>query len=210
MLFLFDAANTLIHKPLIYPTFVHVLKRFDYTVAETDIKRMHKLISEIYTFPDRTDKLFYHRFNADILMSLGVLPSPEMLEELYKECSYLPWEKFADAGEVKELKSPKAVLSNFHGGLDKIIADLFPNVFDTVIISENQQYRKPDSQFFQYAISALNVTAADIIYTGDSIKLDVIPGLSEGINSWLIDRDNNYPNFKNRLSSLKELTKFDQ
>ena len=93
---LFDAANTVIHKPVLWPSMQAVLLKYGYTVPEEKLKLHHKLLSEVVNFPDRTSKEFYLYFNAELLMSLGIIPSEEILNDLFAACSYLPWERFND------------------------------------------------------------------------------------------------------------------
>jgi FMN phosphatase YigB (HAD superfamily) len=46
------------------------------------------------------------------------------------------------------------------------------------------------------------------LYVGDSIKLDLEPASKLGFKVLIIDRDNFYPNSKNKISSLTEITQF--
>jgi putative hydrolase of the HAD superfamily len=205
MILLFDAANTLIHKPTFYDVFIQTLDEFGSKVEPMDFQKNHKLISELITFPDRTSKSFYHEFNKEVLYSLGIIPTEEMLNRLHEACSYLPWEKFDDTSVLQELPFEKAVLSNFHGGLSNILDSLFPNEFSVIYSSENENLRKPDVQFFSNAIKKSGVEPSEIIYIGDSIKLDLEPALEVGMNAWLIDRNNNHPYCKRKINSFSEI-----
>ncbi|HEY1047343.1 MAG TPA: HAD family hydrolase [Bacteroidia bacterium] len=208
MVLLFDAANTLIHKPLLFEKAAGVLESFGHSIPMNFLKQRHKLVSEIIVFPDRTDKEFYRKFNSEWLYALGILPKDEILNGLFEACSYLPWEKFEDTEILSEIKGEKAILSNFHGSLTNLIESKFPGIFKEIVISENEKFRKPDSRFYLTAIEKLKVEPKDILYIGDSLKLDVEPAESTGIRSLLIDRDNEFPYFKNRIQSFKEITKF--
>jgi putative hydrolase of the HAD superfamily len=205
MILLFDAANTIIHKPTIYLRFAEVLKRDGFTVDLNHLMLIHKTISECFHFPDNTSKDFYYEFNKSVLYGLGIIAREEILENLFKECSYLPWEKFEDTKFIKEIPFKKAVLSNFHKGLNEILKKSFSDEFTHIITSENENLRKPDTAFFKKAIDVLGVKPSEIIYIGDSVKLDLEPGLKTGMNAWLIDRNNYYPLCNRRLSSLQEI-----
>src|SRR3954471_5882027 len=91
---LFDAANTLIHKPAVWEKMPAVLERHGITIAIDKLKYNHKLLSEIIDFPDRTSCEFYTEFNRQLLLSLGIIPTPALLDELFSACKGLPWEKF--------------------------------------------------------------------------------------------------------------------
>ena len=205
MVLLFDAANTLIYKPLMYIKFIEVLKQHSFNVELSHFKNVHKIVSECNYSPDKTSKDFYNLFNKEILFGLGIIPTQQMLDELFQACAYLPWEKFDDTKYIADIPVKKAVLSNFHNELKIVLNNLFGHEFIEIIISETEKIRKPDQLFFQLAIARLNVAPSEIIYIGDSIKLDLEPALRAGMNAWLIDRDNTYPYYPQRLKSMKDI-----
>lgn len=203
---LFDAANTLIHKPDLWDRMLEVLNNNNITVDQMELRRKHKVLSEIIHFPDRTSSDFYKTFNYEVLISLGIVANDKVLDEVFKACSYLPWRAFEDTESLKNLKINKAILSNFNSSLQDLIENIFGNtVFDAIIGSEVEKISKPDIQFYKRAIEILNVEPNRILYIGDSLKLDVIPARSLGIDAWLIDRDQNFMHFDKRIGSLKEL-----
>ncbi|WP_214228886.1 HAD family hydrolase [Pedobacter sp. B4-66] len=203
---LFDAANTLIHKPDLWDRILQVLSNNNITVDQMELRRKHKVLSEIIHFPDRTSSEFYKTFNYEVLISLGIVANDKVLDEIFKACSYLPWRAFEDTESLKNLKINKAILSNFNSSLQDLIETIFgKTVFDVIIGSEVEKVSKPDIQFYKRAIEILNVEPNRILYIGDSLKLDVIPAQSLGIDAWLIDRDQNFTHFDKRISSLKEL-----
>jgi len=205
MILLLDAANTIIYKPNFYSKFIEVLGNYNLVVENEDLKKIHKITSEYYNFPDRTSKEFYLKFNSELLYGLGIIPSPEMLEDIYKACSYLEWEKFEDTKYLSQINCKKVILSNFNNGLNSILERHFSGMFTSIITSELEGVRKPDPQFFNIAIESVGVKPSEILYVGDSIKLDLEPGINAGMNAWLLDRENYYPYCKRRLSTLKEL-----
>ena len=121
MTLLFDAANTLIFKPNVYQKIIKVLNSFNYNVKIEKLLFHHKLISECSNFPDKTSRGFYNTFNSELLFSLGIIPDNRILEKLFLECSYQPWDKYEDTKILSELNYPKFILSNFNNSLDKII-----------------------------------------------------------------------------------------
>jgi FMN phosphatase YigB (HAD superfamily) len=205
MILVFDAANTLIFKPSFYKSFVDVLTEHGFKVELKEFKYLHKIISENTVFPDLTSKEFYDDFNSNLLYTLGIVPNLKLLDDIFHSCSYLPWEKYDDTVALKELQNKKVILSNFNSNIVDIINKLFPGEFSEIIFSEKVNCRKPDLDFFNLLIEQLSVKANDIIYVGDSVKLDLEPATKVGINAWIIDRDNYYPNCKNRITSLHDL-----
>ena len=194
------------HKPDLWGGFSKVLKAHRIPVDDLELRRKHKILSEVIHFPDRTSESFYRSFNAEVLLSLGIIPNDELLKALFQECTYLPWEPFNDTFSLKNLNIRKAVLSNFNGTLgDKLESMFGGGFFDIIIGSEEQKLSKPDVRFYQRAVQLLDIAPEKILYIGDSLKLDVIPAASLGIAAWLIDRDRNYLNFNQRINSLTEV-----
>lgn len=182
-----------------------VFEKHGYQVPIEKLKVHHKLLSEVVEFPDRTSKEFYHYFNAELVMSLGIVPKEELLTEIFSACSYLPWERFNDTNWISSSKIPVGVLSNFNNNLPGILNELFGNIFTNIVVSESLEIRKPDVAFFRYALEVIGLPADQIMYVGDSLKLDMIPATKVGFKTYLIDRLNTYGEYKNRLSFLHEL-----
>jgi FMN phosphatase YigB (HAD superfamily) len=206
---LLDAANTLIHKPSLWDKLIMVLEKHHHFIEKESLFLRHKMVSEIINFPDRTTKEFYTEFNSELLLALGIIPTEKILSEIFSACSYLPWVAFDDCDILKELNIKKAILSNFNSTLKNLTDQLIgENIFDEIIISENENCRKPSIGFYQLAIEKLGVSPENILYIGDSLKLDVIPAQKTGMNTLLIDRENIFPYTKSRISSFKEIKQY--
>jgi len=205
MVLIFDAANTLIYKPALYVNFQTVLFRHGFAVNINNLIKNHTILLHAIEFPDTTSQAFYYNFNKEILYSLGIVPSEVMLDELFKECSYLDWEVYADTSVLKELPYEMGVASNFNKGLEGVLNIHFQDKFKYKLISENVNYRKPDIRFYEHLLADWNLDPKDILYIGDSIKLDVEPAMKLGINAYLIDRNNYFPFVEKRIKTLHEL-----
>ena len=203
---LFDLANTLLYKPKFFEQFIQIVQREGYLIDERELTAKHKWLSEVITFPDKTSAEFYADFNAKLLLSLGIKPDVNLLESIFKACSYLPWEVFSDTEVLKRVSQKKAILSNWDSSVSEKVEAFFPDMFKHIIGSEISGLRKPDSAFFKLAIEELGVTDGEIIYIGDSLKLDVFPALELGMDAYLIDRNNDYPLYKGKkMNSLADL-----
>ncbi|WP_312170844.1 HAD family hydrolase [Chryseobacterium sp.] len=206
---LFDAANTLIYKPTLYYKIQSVLAKYSYEIEEEKLQYHHKLLSEIINFPDRTSKEFYKDFNIELLLSLGIIPSEEILNEIFTACSYLEWKAFDDLSILHELPVKKAVLSNFNSNLGNILERLVgKNIFSEIIISENEKLRKPSLEFYELALKKLNVNPEEVLYIGDSLKLDIIPAKKLGFKTLLIDRQHIFSSFTDRISNMKDIINY--
>lgn len=205
---LFDVAGTLLYKPTFYTTFISVLKENGYNIEETELKAVHKLLSEVIHFPDRTNQEFYKHFNSELLYALGIIPTKKIIDNIFKSCSYLPWEKFDDTRILQEIDIPIGIISNFNSTLRQKLASFFGSVFKDVLVSEELGVSKPDKVFYDKAIECIGVDPHKILYVGDSVKLDIEPALNIGIQSLLIDRDGVFPSSKHRVNSLDEVLKY--
>lgn len=201
----FDVAGTLLGKPSLYTNIQKAIEEFGFQVSLEDIKNKHKLLSEVIHFPDRTDADFYKKFNAELLYLLGIVPSDELLNSIFKNCTYLPWEAFEDTKILSELNIPLGVISNFNTTLKDKLNQFFGPVFQDVFVSEELGVAKPKIEFYQKAIEKIPFQANEVLYIGDSIKLDLEPATKLGFNVLIIDRDNFYPNLKNKIANLAEI-----
>ena len=111
---LFDVAGTLLYKPKLYKNIQDTLSQFGYQVTLEEIKFKHKLLSEIIHFPDRTSKDFYLNFNTTLLELFGIIPTNEIVDAVFSNCTYLDWEKFDDTEILKSLNVPLGIASNFN------------------------------------------------------------------------------------------------
>ncbi|OJW56850.1 MAG: hypothetical protein BGO55_27815 [Sphingobacteriales bacterium 50-39] len=202
---LFDAANTLIWKPELFPRYIAALEKNGISVDPRDLRRNHKLLSEALKFPDRTSAAFYADFNSEVLLSLGILPREKLLRDIFDACTYLEWNKYEDAVFLDRLDLPMGILSNFNKSLQAHIKGLFGDRFRNIIVSEEVGVAKPAVEFYRGAIQTIGVDPGEILYIGDSLKLDMIPATACGLQAWLIDRDGWFRAIDRRISSFSEI-----
>lgn len=202
---LFDVSGTLLQKPSLYIVLMEILVQNGYKGTLVELKQMHKILSETIHFPDRTNKVFYKNFNENLLFSLGIIPNENVLEEIYSKCSYLPWEKFEDTIVLSEICLPMGILSNFNSSLKEKLYEFFGPVFKDIIVSEEFGIAKPAIEIYNKAIEIINFSPENILYIGDSLKLDVKPALALGIKTLLIDRDNFFPNSEYSIKNLNQI-----
>lgn len=203
----FDAANTLLHKPGLYPAINRVLLNHGVTVPHKKLLATHRFLSEVTIFPDLTSRGFYRDFNSHLLRSFGVVPTDELVDALFSACTYLPWTPFPDTDQLASIKLPMGILSNWDTSLQKKLSLIANTRFDWILGSAEQGARKPDPDFFNKIFRATGLEAGEIIYVGDSMRLDVEPALSLGMNAILLDRDDLYPSSNvPRIKCLGEVT----
>jgi len=143
--------------------------------------------------------------NSKYLFSLGIVPNKIILETIFKTCSYLPWEKYEDTNVLNNLDIPIGILSNFNSSLEEKLNNYFGPIFKDIFVSETIGISKPSLDFYQYAIDKIGVLPSEIIYVGDSFKLDFQPATNLGITTFVIDRDGFYPKNEKIIKSLNDL-----
>jgi len=204
---LLDVAGTILYKPDLVLKINETLNSFGYVISVDKLKYNHKMLSEVIRFPDRTNADFYYDFNSELLYSLGIVPTKELLNAIFKSCSYLPWEKFEDTKALNEIEIPIGIISNFNSSLKDKLNEYFGPIFSDIFVSEEIGIAKPSTEFYKKALDIINVNPKDILYIGDSFKLDLKPAVELGITCYIIDRDNIYPDNKNVIRSFSELKK---
>ncbi|WP_293870290.1 HAD-IA family hydrolase [Flavobacterium sp.] len=205
---LFDVSGTLMYKPKLYTVISEVLNKYGYDVALHELKLKHKLLSEIIHFPDKTSKKFYNEFNSELLYSQGILPNESILEAIFSSCSYLPWEKFEDTKVLSQISLPMGIISNFNSSLKEKLNDFFSPIFNTILVSEEVGIAKPSIEFYTKALEKISIAPENILYIGDSIKLDMEPALKLGMKTLLIDRENYFPNYNCAIMDLKQILNY--
>lgn len=202
----FDLAHTLLDKPDLYPSMQAALNRAGALLPIPVIRSHHRLLMEVIEFPDYTSREFYADFNSHLLRSLGLLPTEELLDDLYSSCSYLPWSAFADTNHLREIKLPIGILSNWDKTLVDKLALLEGAEFRWVMGSAETGLRKPDPEFFAKVFGMSGLMPKQVAYVGDSIRLDIEPAHRLGMRAVLVDRYSCFP-YSNipRISHLSEL-----
>ena len=202
----FDVASTLLYKPELYPAINRVLLNNGIEVTYERLLASHRFISEVILFPDRTSSSFYRDFNSHLIRSFGVAPTDELLDAIFSACTYLPWAPFPDTEHLSSINLPMGILSNWDATLREKLTLISNAKFEWILGSTEQEVRKPNPDFFNKILVATGLEAEEIIYIGDSMKLDIEPALRLGMNAILLDRDALYPEATvRRIKSLSEV-----
>ena len=81
--------------------------------------------------------------------------------------------------------------------------------FETIVISDEVGFRKPDKRIFQHAASLAKVAPNRTLYVGERFAVDVVGAKMAGMNSILIDRPGIYPDVDCiKIRTLGELRRF--
>ena len=104
--------------------------------------------------------------------------------------------------------TPAAVLFPITRLFRLLFRSMFAGIFSEIITSEESGCAKPDVLFYKTAIERLGVLPENILYVGDSVKLDMEPAIRVGMKTCLVDRNNSFPYYPERISTLHQLSKY--
>lgn len=202
----FDVANTLLEKPDLFPKMAAALASNGHVVSVSDLRHAHKFLSETFVFPDKTSRDFYTEFNSHLLYALGIAPNEKLLSDVFDACTYLPWQPFSDTIALSKISLPLGILSNWDSSLREKLKHHFTVDFNWILCSQDEGVKKPNPLFFQRMMDESQLQANEILFVGDSMKLDIHPALQLGIQAVLIDRLNHFPHSNvSRIQQLDEL-----
>ena len=156
---------------------------------------------------------------AGIFLSFLSLPvSTEVFSDAYKKYSgSFKWSPFPFTKDVLLLLKRKGyglgVLSNWDSSLRNILTEGgIYDLFDTVIISCEVGFEKPDVRIFEKALESSRVEGEECLFVGDNYYDDVVGAEKAGIRTILINPDLksgieelDYPYI---ISSIEELPAF--
>lgn len=202
----FDVANTLLEKPDLFPKMAAALESHGHVVSVSDLRLVHKFLAEAFVFPDKTSRYFYTEFNSHLLYALGIAPNEKLLNDVFDACTYLPWQPFSDTNALSKISLPIGILSNWDTSLNEKLRQHFTLDFKWILCSQTEGIKKPNPQFFERMMEVSGLNASEILFVGDSMKLDIHPALQLGIQAVLIDRQNHFPHSNvSRIQQLDEL-----
>ena len=85
-----------------------------------------------------------------------------------------------------------AIVSNWDTPLDPLTERLgIAEYFDAIVASHDARVRsaKPDPRIFNFALSAVGVSAEETVHIGDTYRADIVGARDVGIRPILLDRD---------------------
>lgn len=141
---------------------------------------------------DNFDRFFdqvYDRFRG----SEGWVLFPETIETLT---------------ELKGFGFKLGVISNFDSRIYSVMQSLdILRFFDTVTLSSETGYCKPDREIFEAAVRALGVPVSEVLLVGDSLHDDIEAGIAAGLYAILIDRGRRHREITHhpKIFSLREV-----
>lgn len=122
------------------------------------------------------------------------------------------WTLFPETREVlMELKHRNlklGVISNFDNRAYSVMRSLeILQFFDSVTLSSETGYCKPDREIFEAAVRTLETPAAQVLLVGDNLHDDVEAGMKAGLPAVWLDRRNHSEPLSHiqRITSLRDV-----
>ncbi len=204
----FDVGGTLIEPwPSVGRVYAEVAARFGVAVAAADLDRQFIeawAAKKEFTYSmDDWSKLVRQTF-AGLTASP---PSASLFVALYSHfATAAPWRIFDDVTaclqELKRRGLKLGVISNWDERLRPLLRELkLDYYFDSIVISGEVGWQKPDSKIFHAAAAQLGAPPEAILHIGDSESEDVAGARAAGLQSLLLTRGQN----RASLTSLQAL-----
>ena len=98
-------------------------------------------------------------------------------------------------------------VSNWNSALPHILKDLkLMDCLDSLVVSDQIGYHKPQPEIFRYALDSLGVPAISTVHIGDDLEADIEGARQAGIKPiWLDRSERGYAYQSGRIQSLEEL-----
>jgi len=213
---LFDAADTLFTtRGSVGDIYHSVAQRYGTAASAADIQsafaRQFRHSGPLTTANEKQWwKEVVHRVFSDVGM---VENFDGFFDEVYDQFrGSSGWRLFPETREVlEEISHNKlkiGVISNFDSRLYSVLKDLdILAFFDSVTISSETGYAKPQPEIFMAAIRSIGVPPNRILFAGDSLLDDFQAGQNAGLEAFLVDRAGRYAGMESvrRIQTLRDL-----
>jgi len=213
---LFDAAETLFTtRGTVGEIYGEVARNYGSTASPEEIQAA--FVRQFrHSGPLTTDneKLWWKEVVFRVFNDVGMVSDfDRFFEKVYEQFrDSRGWRLFPETlavlKELKRLQYKLGIISNFDSRIYSVLQSLeIATYFDSVTISSQTGYAKPDPEIFEAAIRAAGVPANRILFVGDNLTDDVQAGAAAGMNTVLIDRNGRHPGSKpvQSIRSLSEL-----
>lgn len=198
----FDAGETLVYRN---PSLLEITRRF---LKKAGINIDKKILGNVLNYcaikmkpmvksGKVSDSRKWKIYIAMVLKKLKIKNKKllfDLKERLKKGTSFRAFPEIKRIlKRLRNLGFKLSVISNAPPELDEILKRTgIHNFFDSIIISENVGYEKPDIMIFKKALNALKVKPEETIYVGDNYITDIKGAIKAGITPvWLRRKSKN-------------------
>lgn len=207
---MFDLDGTLLNRDASVQRFIEnqyerLIKWLGHIPKEQYISRFIELDCRGYVWKDKVYQQMVDDFNINKISWQMLLD--DYVEEFHNSC--IPFPSLIEMLEVlKKSSIHLGIITNGKGQfqMDNIRALGIESFFETILVSEWEGIKKPDSLIFQRALQQLNVSANESMFVGDHPENDVKAAMDMGvIGVWKRDIQWNNVEADFIIDDLKEL-----
>ena len=207
----FDVGGTLIRPwPSVGHVYASAARRYGYSNINPEIlNRQFTAAWKAKTNFDHSRHAWLQLVQKAFAGSAAAAGIEEFFDNLYQEfAGRQSWRIFDDVfptlEELRRRGFRLGIISNWDERLRPLLAELdLSPYFESIVISVEAGYVKPERQIFETAISSLAVPAQSILHVGDSPTEDLAGAQAAGLNALFLDR--NPPSRGSSIASLAEL-----
>ena len=184
-----------------------------YADADAYLSRENAILPMGRRTPDQKTAVF-EEYVQRVIRGSGVEVSLETAGKVWRRIQQMPHglAPFLDSAPTLRALRGRGLLtgliSNMDAGGDEIVDQLgLAGLFDLAVTSGDVGAAKPSPVIFRAALSRAGVEPHEAVHVGDQVSSDVQGALAVGIRPVLIDRDGNYPYYREcpRIDSLSDL-----
>ena len=164
---------------------------FDHIQKEDFCTRFIELDNRGYTWKDFVYASLIHEFNIQSISQQELLN--HYITNFHTYCVPFP-NLISMLEQLKKLSLSLGIISNGKGQfqMNNIISLKINTYFDTILISEWEEMKKPDPRIFEKALRQLSVKAEEAVYIGDHPVNDIIAAQTVGLKT-IWKRDEYWP-----------------
>jgi len=184
---IFDLDGTLLDRDLSLRSFIaaqydRFLPAFKQISKQDYLEQFIQLDCRGHVWKDKVYQSLIKRFNITELTWQQLLNDYETQFKYY--CIAIPTLKETLA-TLQQQNYLLGIITNGRGKFQaRAIEGLkIRNYFDTILISETEQIRKPEPEIFYRALSRLKVSATESVYVGDNPDADIIGAKKAGLKA---------------------------
>jgi len=223
----FDAADTLFYiERGLGNTYASVAKKYG---GDPHPENLKKAFSKAFTsapplafgsVSDEERKVLEKNYWRDIVENVykdvGMFEEFDAhFDELFEVFRSEAWAIFPETkgvlGSLKEKNYKLGIISNFDSRVYDVMNALeIHKYFDTLVISSEAGYAKPDPNIFHLALKEMDVDPKECLHIGDNIQNDFHGARALGIQALLLDREDEYESIgdQHKIINLEEIHKF--